>query len=110
VDKLVGANLRRIRIARNFTQQSLAAELEITFQQIQKYEKGINAVASSRIPRLCQVLRIVPSDLFDGSLDGQAETVMPMSVAAARMAAKINTISPKAQAIMAAVLEAVGGL
>lgn len=111
LDKAIGANLRRIRIERGMSQEGLSALLDLTFQQVQKYEKGTNAIASSRVPRICQALRIAPADLFGGTLDGMIpEAVVPMSVAAARMAAEINELSPKAQKVMAAVIDLVGGL
>lgn len=66
IDKRVGARLRFIRIERGMTQEGLGDAMGITFQQIQKYEKGTNAVASSRIPLLCEVLKIEPTDLFNG--------------------------------------------
>jgi transcriptional regulator with XRE-family HTH domain len=110
-DKVIGANLRHIRISRGMTQEALAHELGLTFQQVQKYEKGVNAIASSRVSALCRILRIVPSDLFDGLLgNAKPEPVEPMSAGAARMASRINTLSPAAHKIMAAVLDAVGDL
>jgi hypothetical protein len=36
----------------------------VTYQQIQKYERGTNGVASTRIPDLCRALEITPNDLF----------------------------------------------
>ena len=44
--------------------RELGKALGVTFQQIQKYENGGNAVASTRIPDLCKILQISPNDLF----------------------------------------------
>jgi DNA-binding Xre family transcriptional regulator len=46
------------------SQTELGKSLGVTFQQIQKYEKGTNAIASTRIPDLCRALKITPNDLF----------------------------------------------
>ena len=47
VDVLVGKNIRMFRLSKGLSQVALAEALGITFQQIQKYEKGRNRVASS---------------------------------------------------------------
>lgn len=73
IDKRVGARIKFIRLERGLSQEKLGDALGLTFQQIQKYEKGTNAVASSRIPLLCHVLKITPNDLFDG-VDFNTET------------------------------------
>jgi transcriptional regulator with XRE-family HTH domain len=67
VDKKIGSVIRMQRVKLGMTQSELAAALGVTFQQIQKYEKGSNSVASSRIPDLCRQLEISPNDLFGGS-------------------------------------------
>jgi transcriptional regulator with XRE-family HTH domain len=67
VDKKIGSVIRMQRVKLGMTQSELAAALGVTFQQIQKYEKGSNSVASSRIPDLCRQLEISPNDLFRGS-------------------------------------------
>jgi len=48
LDKVVGRNVRVHRLAKGMSQTDLANELGITFQQIQKYEKGTNRVGSGR--------------------------------------------------------------
>lgn len=55
-DILVGARIRQRRDELGITQQRLAAELGISFQQVQKYERGTNRVSASRLHRICQVL------------------------------------------------------
>lgn len=81
IDKIVGANLRRIRVARGIPQERLGLDLGITFQQIQKYEKGGNSIAAARIPRLCRVLNIAAADLFHGiEMPGQNGAAAPASV------------------------------
>ncbi len=58
------------------TQAELASSLGISFQQMQKYEKGINAISSARLQQICDVLSL-PPDFFEKTsnpLIGRAET------------------------------------
>ena len=48
-DKYVGARIRMRRLMLGMSQTSLAQGLDLTFQQIQKYEKGVNRVGASRL-------------------------------------------------------------
>jgi transcriptional regulator with XRE-family HTH domain len=70
IDVLVGNNVRILRLEKRFSQSDLAERLGITFQQIQKYEKGINRIGSSRLARLSQVLGVSVSRFFQGSQAG----------------------------------------
>jgi transcriptional regulator with XRE-family HTH domain len=65
IDKKFGTAIRLARKKHKLTQMQLGEALRVTFQQIQKYEKGTNAVASTRIPALCRMLKTSPDDLFD---------------------------------------------
>jgi transcriptional regulator with XRE-family HTH domain len=65
-DVLVGRNVRIRRLARGVSQSQLAKRLGVTFQQVQKYEKGINRIGSGRLARIAEVLRIPVAALFDG--------------------------------------------
>jgi len=67
VDKLIGRNIRAIRLARGFTQEELALRIGITFQQVQKYEKGANRVGGSRLVQMAEALDIPVVALFEGA-------------------------------------------
>ena len=56
VDKYVGLRVRAARLAQDMSQEALADALGITFQQVQKYEKGVNRVAISRLVQVAEVL------------------------------------------------------
>jgi transcriptional regulator with XRE-family HTH domain len=71
VDVVVGQNVRKLRTLRGLSQSNLAEALEMTFQQIQKYEKGTNRIASSNLVRIATTLGVNISTLFDG-IDTQA--------------------------------------
>ncbi len=64
VDEGVGAYVRQHRLRMGLSQTMLADALGVTFQQVQKYEKGANAIATARLPMLCDVLGITPNDLY----------------------------------------------
>lgn len=70
IDVLVGNNIRILRHEKGLSQSALAERLGITFQQIQKYEKGINRIGSGRLARLSQVLGVSVSRFFQGSEAG----------------------------------------
>ena len=72
VDQQVGARIRARRMALRISQSTLAEAVGITFQQIQKYEKGTNRIGSSRLTQLAKTLDVPVSYFFEG-LDGSAE-------------------------------------
>lgn len=66
IDKHIGAQIKRRRLMLGLSQQELADQLGLTFQQVQKYEQGANRVNGSRMWDICQVLQIEPNFLFEG--------------------------------------------
>ncbi len=67
VDRIVGRNIRIYRLQKGLTQTELADQLELTFQQVQKYEKGTNRVGSGRLLKIATFLGIPVTALFRGS-------------------------------------------
>ena len=67
VDRIVGRNIRIYRLQRGLTQTELADQLELTFQQVQKYEKGTNRVGSGRLLKIATFLGVPVTALFKGS-------------------------------------------
>jgi transcriptional regulator with XRE-family HTH domain len=65
VDKHVGERIRMRRIMLAMSQQTLAEKLGLTFQQIQKYEKGANRVGASRLHQISEILGVPVSFLFE---------------------------------------------
>lgn len=65
-DAVVGLHARRLRIARGISQTVIAELLNVTFQQVQKYESGSNRLSPSRIIKLAQFFQVPISALFDG--------------------------------------------
>jgi transcriptional regulator with XRE-family HTH domain len=104
VDKRIGSVIRMQRLKLGMTQSELATALGLTFQQIQKYENGTNAVASSRIPDLCRKLEISPNDLF-GVSDSNGEVRLgPWAVKTAR---KLQELSPTMRQSVETLLDAI---
>ena len=66
IDATIGANLRFLRIAKGFSQPSFARELDLSFQQIQKYENGKNRIAASTLYRMADVLGVPLLSFFKG--------------------------------------------
>lgn len=66
VDAHVGKRLRQRRVAIGLTQDKLAKAVGITFQQVQKYERGTNRIVASRLYELAQVLRVSVEYFFEG--------------------------------------------
>jgi len=69
VDAHVGARLRMRRALVGMSQEQLGATVGISFQQVQKYERGMNRMGASRLYQFARALRIPVSYFFDG-LDG----------------------------------------
>ncbi len=64
VDIAVGARIRLLRKVRGLSQQSLAEAAGVTFQQIQKYERGANRVSASMLSRIAGTLNTPVSEMF----------------------------------------------
>ena len=65
LDALVGARIRVFRIHRKISQTDLADQIGVTFQQVQKYEKGTNRIGASRLSRIATVLGVSVGELFE---------------------------------------------
>jgi transcriptional regulator with XRE-family HTH domain len=72
IDKYVGSRVRMRRIMLGMSQEKLGEALGLTFQQVQKYEKGTNRVGASRLQQISEILQVPVSFLFDGGPSGGA--------------------------------------
>lgn len=64
VDVAVGERIRALRRRKGVTQADLAEAVGVTFQQIQKYERGANRVSASMLARIARALQTSVSELF----------------------------------------------
>lgn len=67
IDEVVGHNIRIQRMQRGMSQTDLAEQLGVSCQQVQKYEKGVNRVGSSRLFRMADVFEVPVVALYDGA-------------------------------------------
>lgn len=64
IDAFVGSRVRMRRLMIGLSQEKLADGLGITFQQVQKYEKGTNRIGASRLQAIADILGVHPSFFF----------------------------------------------
>ena len=74
-DKEIGLRIRAMRIDKKISQGDLATKLGVSFQQIQKYEKGSNRVSATRLMKIAQVLKTTPHDLMGWDGVGKIGTI-----------------------------------
>ena len=89
-DVIIGHNIRQRRLAAGMSQEKLGELLGITFQQIQKYEKGTNRVGGSRMVQIAKALQCKVEDLFAGVANENAASAelsvpSPMAMEVARL-------------------------
>jgi transcriptional regulator with XRE-family HTH domain len=68
-DKHVGQRVRMRRLMLGLSQEKLGDAIGLTFQQVQKYEKGTNRISSSRMQQIANVLQVAPPFFFEGGPD-----------------------------------------
>jgi transcriptional regulator with XRE-family HTH domain len=88
IDKHVGSRVRMRRMMLGMSQEKLGDALGLTFQQVQKYEKGTNRIGASRLQQISQILQVQVSFFFEGAptvalgshQEGMAEAPSPSYV------------------------------
>jgi transcriptional regulator with XRE-family HTH domain len=70
----IGRRIRARRIAQGMSQTALGHRLGVTFQQVQKYEKGINRVGAGRLVRVADALDVPVSFFFGGTQSESVDT------------------------------------
>lgn len=78
IDAHVGARIRLRRMLLRMSQEKLGAALGLTFQQVQKYERGTNKVGASRLYEMSKILR-VPIGFFFDDMQGKVEPPASLS-------------------------------
>jgi transcriptional regulator with XRE-family HTH domain len=69
IDKHVGSRVRMRRMMLGMSQEKLGDALGLTFQQVQKYEKGTNRIGASRLQQISQILQVPVAFFFEGAPD-----------------------------------------
>jgi transcriptional regulator with XRE-family HTH domain len=77
LDRKLGTRLRARRIEIGMSQEHLADQLGITFQQVQKYEKGVNRMAASRLFDVAKAVDLPVAQFFEGAGPGARREDVP---------------------------------
>src|SRR5918911_3890216 len=72
IDRHVGSRVRMRRMLIGMSQEKLGEALGLTFQQVQKYEKGTNRIGASRLHRITNVLDVPIDFFYEGAPHGSA--------------------------------------
>jgi transcriptional regulator with XRE-family HTH domain len=75
IDRKIGQRVRARRLEIGMSQERLAELLGVTFQQVQKYEKGVNRIAASRLFDIAAALELPVARFFEGLAGGRAAGV-----------------------------------
>jgi len=115
LDVMVGAKIRIFRTHRGMSQSDLAGKIGVVFQQVQKYEKGINRVGASRLSSIAAVLGISIGELFGSSAHKPADMKSPFRLLADRDALRVltafsRTTDPRVRRAIARLVETVADL
>jgi transcriptional regulator with XRE-family HTH domain len=71
-DKHVGSRVRMRRMMLGMSQEKLGDALDLTFQQVQKYEKGTNRIGASRLQQISHILQVPVAFFFEGGPNSQS--------------------------------------
>lgn len=77
IDRHIGSRVRLRRKVLSISQYSLAFDLEISFQQLQKYESGENRISASRLYEISKILSVSPYFFFEGLEGIKVDMEMP---------------------------------
>ena len=84
IDQLLGARITALRKAKGLSQTALGTALGVTFQQVQKYETGVNRVSASRLHQAAMAMGCSVGDFFPArpKIEGEAELLHPVLTSA----------------------------
>jgi transcriptional regulator with XRE-family HTH domain len=116
-DVFVGRRVRFFRLQKSWSQTDLAGHLDLTFQQVQKYEKGSNRIGAGRLSRIAELLgQPITAFYPDGAKPEQDQRLdqqvfeMVDSAQALRLLIAFTAIeSPTARAALTKLAEEIGG-
>jgi transcriptional regulator with XRE-family HTH domain len=89
-DKHVGSRVRMRRMMLSMSQEKLGDALGLTFQQVQKYEKGTNRIGASRLQQIAQILQVPVSFFFEGAPIAQTASSRPIGMSEAPSPAYVS--------------------
>jgi transcriptional regulator with XRE-family HTH domain len=100
IDRQVGLRIKASRLDHGLSQEAVGSKIGLTYQQVQKYEKGSTSLACARVPEICGIYGLTPNDLFVNVIPNDLETrqakrVAAMSSRALRLALEYEKLSAK---------------
>jgi transcriptional regulator with XRE-family HTH domain len=112
LDVMVGARIRMLRVNRGVSQTVLAERIGVTFQQVQKYERGANRVGAGRLSQIAFVLDVSVGELFESSPAGSPGLNSPVRLLAEPGALRVlkayaRTPSPRVRLCIAKLVESI---
>lgn len=66
INRMIGERLAALRLSRNLTLASVANQLRISYQQVQKYERGTSMMSVARLYDFAQIYEVAPAEFFHG--------------------------------------------
>lgn len=110
LDRHVGRRVRLRRTLLGLTQQELGEQIGVTFQQIQKYERGTNRISASRLWEIARVLKVPVAFFFEDFQENPDTPEQPsgentISTEELRLLVAFNRLGKKQQAAILAFLE-----
>jgi transcriptional regulator with XRE-family HTH domain len=110
-DREVGRRVRALRIQRGMSQTTLGDGLGLTFQQVQKYEKGTNRIGAGRLQQIAEILEVPVTVFFDISNTPSKPLLELVNTAAAlRLLQAYDRIeSPAARSALVKLAESMAG-
>ena len=114
LDAMVGTRISMLRVNRGMSQAMLAERIGVTFQQMQKYERGANRVGASRLSQVASVLGVSVGELFESSraeFPGLNSSVHLLAEPGALRVLKAyaRTTSPRVRLCIAKLVESIAG-
>jgi transcriptional regulator with XRE-family HTH domain len=91
IDRHVGNRVRMRRMIVDMSQERLGEALGVTFQQVQKYEKGTNRIGASRLQQIANVLGVPVGFFFDGAPHVSSHGIVASNVAPGYVADFLST-------------------
>jgi transcriptional regulator with XRE-family HTH domain len=85
IDQHVGSRVRMRRMMLAMGQQALGASLGLTFQQVQKYEKGTNRIGGSRLQQISDILQVPVAFFFEGMASTPTTAAAPNALSMAQI-------------------------
>jgi transcriptional regulator with XRE-family HTH domain len=113
-DVAVGRRIRALRRERGMSQMALGGRLDITFQQVQKYEKGSNRVGAGRLQAIAEILGVPVSAFYEdkagnGAASSAVADLVEASSATRLLRSYTQIADPKIQQALVVLAESMAG-